>query len=98
VSLPVILRPEARAEFDDAFDWYENQRPGLGTVFANRVQEVFNRIAVNPQLHAAVFRDVRKAVVAKFPYTVFYRVEATCVRGLAVFHSRRDPGIWQGRA
>jgi hypothetical protein len=30
VSLPVILRPEARAEFDEAYDWYEGQRAGLG--------------------------------------------------------------------
>lgn len=30
MSLPVVLRPEARAEFDDAFDWYEQQRPGQG--------------------------------------------------------------------
>ena len=49
-------------------------------------------------MHAAVFADVRKAVVARFPYTVFYRAEATRVQVLAVFHSRRDPSIWQGRA
>ncbi len=25
---PVVLRPEARAEFDEAFDWYEQRRAG----------------------------------------------------------------------
>ena len=30
MSLPVVLRPEARAEFDAAFDWYEQQQAGLG--------------------------------------------------------------------
>jgi hypothetical protein len=30
MSLPVILRIAAQAEFDDAFDWYEQQQePGL---------------------------------------------------------------------
>jgi toxin ParE1/3/4 len=98
MNLPVVLRTEAQTDFDEAFDWYENQRPGLGIDFAAQVQEVFDRISVNPLLHAAVFRDVRKALVRRFPYSVLYRVEATQILIIAVFHSRRDPSIWQGRA
>ena len=98
MSVPIILLPEARAEFDEAYDWYEGQRAGLGEALAVRVQQVFDRIAVMPRMHGAVFGDVRKAVVARFPYCVFYREEATCVRVLAVFHTGRDPRIWQGRA
>jgi|GEM_PF-2084912 len=30
MTLAVVLRPEARAEFDEAFAWYEQRRPGLG--------------------------------------------------------------------
>lgn len=97
MTLPVVLRDEAQAEFDEAFDYYEGQRPGLGVDFAARVQEVFDRIAANPQLHAAVFADVRKALVARFPYAIFYRAEPARVEVLAVFHSRRDPSIWKGR-
>jgi plasmid stabilization system protein ParE len=98
VTWPIILRPEARAEFDQAYDWYEGERPGLGERFAARVQEVLDRIASNPKSHGAVFRDVRKAVVTQFPYSVFYREERSCVRVLAIFHARRDPKIWQARA
>jgi plasmid stabilization system protein ParE len=97
MRLPVVLRDEAQAEFDEAFDYYEGKRPGLGIDFAARVQDVFDRIGANPQMHAAVFADVRKAVVARFPYLVFYRAEPARVEVLAVFHSRRDPSIWQGR-
>jgi hypothetical protein len=67
MSLPVVLRDEAQAEFDEAFDFYEGQKPGLGVAFAARVQDVFDRISANPQLHAPVLADVRKAVVARFP-------------------------------
>jgi plasmid stabilization system protein ParE len=98
VSLPVVLRDEAKAELEAAFDYYEAQRPGLGVDFVARVQEVFDRISVNPLLHAAVFADVRKAVVARFPYCVYYRAEPTRVQVIAVFHDRRDPSIWQARA
>lgn len=98
MKLPVVLRYEAQDEFDEAFDYYESARAGLGVDFAARVQQVFDRISANPQLHAVVFADVRKAVVKRFPYCVYYRSHPTHVEVLAVFHSRRDPSIWQGRA
>ena len=97
MSLPIRLLPEARDEFDAATDWYEQQRPGLGTIFVDRVRDVFNRIAANPQMHGLVYQDVRKAVVQQFPYVVLYKEEAGEVIVIAVFHTARNPSIWQGR-
>lgn len=97
MSLPVVLRHEAQVEFDEAFDYYEGQRAGLGLVFAARVQEVCDRIGANPQLHAVVFADVRKAAVVRFPHRVFYRAEAARVEVIAVLHTARDPGTMRGR-
>ena len=76
MSLPVVFRPEARAEYDDAVDWYERQRPGLGGDFLDEVQRVLDRIAANPSIHAVVLQDVRKAVVRRFPYCIYYREQA----------------------
>jgi toxin ParE1/3/4 len=98
MSLPVVLRDEATAEFDEAFDYFEAQRAGLGVDFAARVQQVFDRIAASPQLHAVVFADIRKAVVSRFSYCVYYRADAVRVEVIAVFHTSRDPAIWQARA
>ncbi len=75
MSLPVVLRPEARAEFDEAFDWYEQRRPGLGVDFVVHVQEILDQIGDTPELYAQVFQDIRRAVVRRFPYSVFYKVE-----------------------
>ena len=97
MNLPVVLRDEALAEFDEAFDYYEGQRPGLGVDFVARVQQVFDRIAANPHMHAIVFADIRKAVVTRFPYCVFYRLESARVEVIAVFHGKRDPSLWQSR-
>jgi plasmid stabilization system protein ParE len=49
-------------------------------------------------MHALVYRDVRKALVRRFPYAIFYRVRNARVVVLAVFHSKRDPNIWKSRA
>jgi len=97
MSLPIRLLPEAKTEFDAAADWYEQQRTGLGLDFVARVREVLDRIAANPQLHAQVYNDVRKAVVKRFPYIVLYREDGGDVVVIAVFHTSRDPAVWQSR-
>lgn len=97
MSLPVVITPEAEAEFDEAADWYE-QRAGLGAAFTAAVREVLNRIAELPLLHQVVYKDIRRGVVRRFPYSVFYRVDPDRIAVIAVFHDRRDPAIWQGRA
>lgn len=98
LSLPIVLRPEARAEFDDACDWYEQRRPGLGEDCVAPVQEVCDRISATPELYAPIFHDSRRVVVRRLPYSVFYKVEPQQVVVLAVFHSNRAPQIWQARA
>ena len=98
MSLPVVLRDEAQTEFYEAFDYYEGKQAGLGLDFAARVERVFDRIAANPQMHCIVFADIRKAVVTRFPYCIFYRADSTRVEVIAVFHSKRDPSIWMNRA
>jgi toxin ParE1/3/4 len=94
---PVRLLPEARVEFNEATDWYEKQRAGLGTTFVTRTRAVLDRIADDPLRHAPVYLDVRKVLVAKFPYVVLYREELGEVIVVSVFHTSRDPSIWKSR-
>ncbi len=86
MTLPIVLTREAEAEFDEAADWYE-QRAGLGATFTALIRDILNRIGAMPELHAVVHQDVRRAVVKKFPYNIYYRVRADRVEVIAVFHS-----------
>src|SRR5262245_62317715 len=98
MSFPVVWRRIARREFDDAADWYEERRAGLGAKFIDQVQQVFARIGENPQMYAVVHEDVREALVRRFPYAVYFRAEPDQVVVLAVIHTSRDPAVWQSRA
>lgn len=94
---PVRLLPEARIEFNEATDWYERQRAGLGTTFVARVREVIGHIAADPRRYATVYLDIRKVLVPKFPYVVLYRDDPNEVLVVSVFHTSRDPSIWKSR-
>jgi plasmid stabilization system protein ParE len=97
MSLTVRFLPEARTEYDEAVDWYEAQRPGLGARFIAAVRTVLQSISSIPTLHQVVHADVRQAVVRRFPYVVLYREDGGELVIVAVFHTSRDPAIWQAR-
>lgn len=77
MNLPLVFRRAARAEFDDAGDWYEKRLSGLGFRFTDAVQRVLAKIKAEPDSHPIVEYDVREAMVSGFPYCVYYRVEPT---------------------
>jgi plasmid stabilization system protein ParE len=97
MSLPVILSPAAEREFDAAADGYQEQA-GLGARFVARVQDVLDRIGQMPELHAMIYKTVRRVRVPDFPYNIFYRVQADRVEVIAVLHGHRDPSVWKSRA
>ena len=95
--LPVIFRHQARREFDDAGDWYEKERAGLGLEFLGEIRRLLSRIAATPHQFPVIHRDVHKAVAKRFPYCIYFRVRDQRIVVLAVFHSARNPAVWQGR-
>jgi len=97
MNLPFVLRPQAQAEFSDAAIWYEAQRPGLGQEFVYEIEKAFDKIARQPDRYPIVLEDIREAPVLRFPYCVYYRIKSHCLVVTAVFHSARDPAIWQLR-
>ena len=95
--LPVALLPEAADEFKAATDWYEEQSPGLGLAFKQKVLSTFEMVAENPRMFPRVRPNHRRAVVGRFPYSVFFSVEAEGIVVAAVFHGSRDPRVLSKR-
>jgi plasmid stabilization system protein ParE len=95
--LPLTFRPAAQKEFNAAAAWYENHRAGLGIEFIDEVQKIVDAIARHPDRYPIASGDVREAPVSRFPYCVYYRAKLQRVVVIAVFHTARDPAIWQAR-
>jgi plasmid stabilization system protein ParE len=91
------LHPEAESEFRVAIAWYERQRKGLGSEFALCIDEAMERIHRNPEGYPQVYKAIRRVVVRRFPFAVFYEVMSSEIRVLAILHSRRNPSYWQSR-
>lgn len=94
----IDFHPEARAELDAAMAWYEQQRSGLGSDLLAEVEAAVARIQQNPQAFPQHnLQDVRKCLVKRFPYTIYYREFDANIWIAAVAHQKRKPGYWSAR-
>jgi hypothetical protein len=66
------FRPEICEELDDVYNWYENQQLELGEDFLNCIDNMLDLIRQMPEYYPVVYRDVRRAVVKRFPYAIYY--------------------------
>ena len=94
------LEAEAAVEFDieSAFDWYETEEPGLGQEFLEQLRLVYGRILENPLGYGEQRSSIRRGLMRRFPYAVYFSVEDETILILAVLHTARDPAEWQLRS
>jgi plasmid stabilization system protein ParE len=97
VTRKTVFRPQADQEVQAARRWYEDQRLGLGTQFADAIDEAVERISSNPLAFPAVHGETHRAVVRRFPYGIYFRVRGDEIIVVAVMHGRRHPHLWQSR-
>ncbi|MGK5088872.1 type II toxin-antitoxin system RelE/ParE family toxin [Bdellovibrionota bacterium FG-2] len=98
MSLQLIFRPEAEAEVADAYAWYGEQNPGLGSHFLLCMEAALSQITRHPDASPVVHRKIRRTLLRRFPYGVFYILEDTRIVILAVFHVKRSPTLWKKRS
>ena len=93
----VVFRERALAEIEEAVEWYEAQRPGLGEQFSIAVSASIDLIQANPFQYQRVFKNRRRAVVARFPFNLIYFVKENEIVIVACLHGRRAPARWINR-
>ena len=93
----LYIRPEAEVDIEEAALWYEKQSKGLGHEFLDEVEKAYKTILENPSLYPLVHRDTHRALIHRFPFGIFYRIERGFIVIIAVMHGSRNPKRWQKR-
>ena len=94
---PILVRPAAAADIEEAVAWYGRLDASLADRFLAAVEGTVAKIAANPTMYSVIHRDIRRALVERFPYGIYYRIYPDVVVILACMHARRDPKRWRGR-
>lgn len=87
----VVVADQALHEIDEAVKWYDRQDPGLGDELFRAIQDAVGSIRTNPEIHPLRFDEVRRVMLKRFPYSIYFEHDQRELRILSVFHHARDP-------
>jgi len=97
VTRELVVRPEAETEISEAFEWYEERVSGLGSDFLLNVDGALQSILRNPHRFPVIHKNLRRALIRRFPYQIFFVLEKHRIVILAVFHAKQSPKRWMER-
>jgi plasmid stabilization system protein ParE len=91
--LVTLLR--AVRDVEGIVGWYEGERPGLGLEFLEELRATYAQVLLSPFGYQVLRSDLRRALVRRFPYAVFFAIEGDSIVIARVLHTSRNPGEWQ---
>lgn len=91
-ALTLRFTPTARSDIARILDYVGNQSPQARNAIEAGLHGVFDLLQNFPLAGTATtHKDLRRCVVAPFPYVVFYRVKPSTLFSVAVRHTARRP-------
>ena len=90
----LVVRQVARAEIQDAFDWYLARSPEAAARFLDVVDAAIGEILANPEASPVVRGNLRRRLLPTFPYGVYYKLYPTVISVVGVIHGHRHPDTW----
>lgn len=93
----LIYHPHAETELVESAQYYEQQMDGLGAEFLDEIDTAISTIQEAPTRWAIVESDVRRYILSRFPFAIYYRTLPDTLRILAIKHHSRHPDYWRYR-
>lgn len=91
MSYSVRIRYAAEQDVIEAQRWYEQQQRGLAARFHEEFAATIKVLADTPLIYPEMYRNVRRTVVHRFPYLIWYREDDSIITILACTHGRASP-------
>ena len=97
MPIAIRLREEVVNDLSAAADWYNDQRAGLGDEFVQAAFAAIDELAERPTWFPVVRKHVRRALMKRFPYAIYFKVERSAVTVFVVVHTARARTVWRKR-
>ena len=93
----LIYHPDAEAKLIEAAQFYERRVSTLGAQFLDATDQAIRVIQDAPDRWSIIEEDVRRYLMPRFPFAIYYRVLSEHLRLLAFKHHSRHPDYWRYR-
>jgi plasmid stabilization system protein ParE len=91
-----FVRPEAQINIREAAVWYEQQETGLGHRFMGEIRQSLKSIRKTPFRFPIIENGVRRLLLHRFPYAIYFLLENDTVVVIELLHQHRQPQTWKG--
>lgn len=91
MAFNISLQIEAIEEIREAFDWYEEQKDGLGYELLEEIEICYENLLVNPHRYSFINSNYRRIRTNRFPYLLVYEIEGDDIVINSVRHIKRNP-------
>ncbi len=94
----VEYHPAVEIELREIRNYYDARSPGLGARFIDEFERQVLAVAAAPERWMVVTGDIRRCLMRRFPYVVYFRqVGQQRLRITVVKHQRRHPDVGRER-
>jgi len=94
MTFKVIAEAEAKRDWNEAVDWYEEREQGVGLRLDDTIRTFIQTLSRHPERFPLATRLTRKAqLLGPWPYSVYFVInqEFREVKVLAIWHGARNP-------
>ncbi len=90
---------DALNDIQETFEWYELRLKGLGLRYKTQTKKQINSLKKDPYLFSIKYNEIRCMKIEKFPFLIHYLINenTNTITVFAVFHTSRNPEIWNAR-
>jgi plasmid stabilization system protein ParE len=95
-KLRLIFSDEAERDIQEILDYHAGILPSLIDMFLTDIDASFKSIKSFPEAWVEVgSKGIRRILLKKFSYAVYYEIKPEGIRILHVFHTSRRPDSWR---
>lgn len=89
----IQIKPAAILMAKEAYNWYEEQKAGLGDLFLAELSRTYFKLEKNPFHYQKLKNNYRHLVLDKFRYVLIFEIIDNDIVVFAVFHTSRNPKL-----
>lgn len=89
--MKIRILESAKQDLHEGFHFYQSQENDIGSYFLESLFSDIDSLRLYAGIHGVYFGRYHRLLSKRFPFAVYYRIEADEVRVYAVLDCRRHP-------
>jgi plasmid stabilization system protein ParE len=87
----------AERDMQSSLRFYIRRSPALAVDYLSDFQNACERILFFPEAGTSLNAEIRRLLLKRFPFAIYYRMISETIEVIGILHTRRNPAIWKKR-